>query len=125
MTESVLGMGIKKGLNMRDKAEKRRNDYLKAKKKERIFREKSYDKDESARGFFGKLRKGKVPFKFNPSDIENDISLEKTYTKSNQIKVDEMNDQEKEFNHRGKDYEKWHGDYYFDKYDDNDFSEWR
>ena len=52
---------------MRDKAEKRRNDYLKAKKKERIFSAKSHDKDESKRGFFGKLRKGKIPFTKNPN----------------------------------------------------------
>lgn len=82
---------------MRDKAEKRRNDYLKAKKKERIFSAKSYDKDESKRGFFGKLRKGKIPFKKDPTIIENDISLEKEYTKSNKIKIDDMDEQLKEF----------------------------
>ena len=82
---------------MRDKAEKRRNDYLKAKKKERIFKEKSYDKDESKRGFFGKLRKGKIHFKKDPAIIENDTLLEKVYTKSNKIKIDEMDDQLKEF----------------------------
>lgn len=82
---------------MRDKAEKRRNDYLKAKKKERIFSAKSYDKDKSGRGFFGKLRKGKVPFKEDPAFIENDISLEKEYKKSDQIKIDEMNYQLEEF----------------------------
>ena len=82
---------------MRDKAEKRRNDYLKAKKKERIFSAKSYDKDESKRGFFGKLRKGKIPFKKDPAIIENDISLEKEYTKSNKIKIDDMDEQLKEF----------------------------
>lgn len=82
---------------MREKAEKRRNDYLKAKKKERIFREKSYDKDESARGFFGKLRKGKVPFKSDPNIIENDISSEKEYKKSDKIKIEEMDYQEKEY----------------------------
>ena len=82
---------------MRDKAEKRRNDYLKAKKKERIFSAKSHDKDESKRGFFGKLRKGKIPFTKNPNVIENDISLEKEYTKSNKIKIDDMDEQLKEF----------------------------
>ena len=82
---------------MREKAEKRRNDYLKAKKKERIFREKSYDKDESKRGFFGKLRKGKIPFKTDPCIVENDTSLEKKYRKSNQTKIDDMNDQLNEF----------------------------
>lgn len=82
---------------MRDKAEKRRNDYLKAKKKERIFSAKSYDKNESKRGFFGRLKKGKIPFKNDPSIIENDTSLEKVYTKSNKIKIDEMDDQLKEF----------------------------
>ena len=82
---------------MRDKAEKRRNDYLKAKKKERIFSAKSHDKDESERGFFGKLRKGKIPFKKDPDIIENDVSLEKEYTKSNKIKIDDMDEQLKEF----------------------------
>ena len=82
---------------MRDKAEKRRNDYLKAKKKERIFSAKSHDKDESKRGFFGKLRKGKIPFIKDPNIIENDISLEKEYTKSNKIKIDDMDEQLKEF----------------------------
>ena len=82
---------------MRDKAEKRRNDYLKAKRKEKIFSAKSYDKDDSKRGFFGKLRKGKIPFKKDPCVVENDISLEKVYTKSNQIKIDEMESQLKEF----------------------------
>ena len=90
-------MGLKKGLDMRNKAEKRRNDYLKAKRKERIFNSKSYDKDESTRGFFGKLRKGKIPFKTDPCIVENDISLEKEYTKSNQTRIDEMNDQLDEF----------------------------
>ena len=82
---------------MRDKAEKRRNDYLKAKKKERIFSAKSHDKDESKRGFFGKLRKGKIPFVKDTNVIENDISLEKEYTKSNKIKIDDMDEQLKEF----------------------------
>jgi len=82
---------------MRDRAEKRRNDYIKAKKKERIFAAKSYDKDESGRGFFGKLRKGKIPFKKDPNIIENDISLEKEYTKSDQVKIDDMELQIEEY----------------------------
>ena len=81
---------------MRDKAEKRRNDYLKAKKKERIFSSKSHDKDESKRGFFGKLRKGKIPFKHNPNEYENEnysMKGEKQLKKSDRIKVEDMDNQ--------------------------------
>lgn len=77
---------------MRDKAEKRRNDYLKAKKKERIFREKSHNKDESKRGFFGKLRKGKPPFKHDPNVYENENYMkgEKQFIKSDRTKLEDM-----------------------------------
>lgn len=77
---------------MRDKAEKRRNDYLKAKKKERIFNAKSKDKDESKRGFFGKLRKGKIPFEYDPNVYENENYMkgEKQLKKSNRTKVEDM-----------------------------------
>ena len=77
---------------MRDKAEKRRNDYLKARKKERIFSAKSHDKDESKRGFFGKLIKGKIPFRHDPNVYENENYMkgEKQYKKSDRIKVEDM-----------------------------------
>lgn len=85
---------------MRNKAEKRRNDYLKAKKKERIFNAKSNDKDEEKRGFFGRLRKGKPPFKYDPNVYENENYMkgEKQFRKSDRIKLEDMDTQMWEWN---------------------------
>lgn len=77
---------------MRDKAEKRRNDYLKAKKKERIFNAKSNDKDKEKRGFFGRLRKGKPPIKEDPNVYENENYMKgkKQFKKSDRTKLEDM-----------------------------------
>ena len=77
---------------MRNKAEKRRNDYLKAKKKERIFDAKSHDNDKEKRGFFGRLRKGKPPFKYDPNVYENEYYMkgEIQFRKSDRIKLEDM-----------------------------------
>lgn len=78
---------------MRNKAEKRRNDYLKAKKKERIFDAKSHDNDKEKRGFFGRLRKGKIPFVKDPNVIENEnfyMKGEKQFRRSDRIKLEDM-----------------------------------
>jgi len=83
---------------MRDKAEKRRNDYLKAKKKERIFNAKNHDKNEEKRGFFGRLRKGKPPFKHDPNAYENENYMkgEKQFKKSDRTKLEDMDIQMEE-----------------------------
>ena len=73
---------------MRDKAEKRRNDYLKAKRKERIYDSKNKEEDKSVRGFFGKLRKGKVPDTRTPAEIENWMDYPKSSDKRRQDKMD-------------------------------------
>ena len=76
---------------MRDKAEKRRNDYLKAKKKERIFDYKNKEEEgKNTRGFFGKLKKGKIPDTRSPEDIENEIDSPK---RSDKRREDKMNSQ--------------------------------
>ena len=79
---------------MRDKAEKRRNDYLKAKKKERIYNSKKKEEDKDIRGFFGKLRKGKVPDLRTSAEIENEINSPK---RSDKRRADMMDSQLDEY----------------------------
>ena len=83
---------------MREKAEKRRNDYLKAKKKKKIYDAKyAKNENEEKRGLFGKLRKGKIPGKYSPEEIENDLDVKDKLKKSDQVKVDEMESQLEEY----------------------------
>ena len=73
---------------MRDKAEKRRNDYLKAKRKERIYDSKNKDnEDNEIRGFFGKLRKGKIPDIHGDEDFIKDPDYQKISNKRRQDKI--------------------------------------